>query len=272
MALEARKLAEPVKTAVLFNSQWIEVARFEGEEPVRYAVCERGTLSRLAAFCGEKRAGDEAPPPEQRALLINAEPKAGGGEDIAELLRDSFADLVPVEIEDREIRKRLKRLRVFSTKNRPLIKNRKKLIYALLVLNGISLALVLSFVSSRLSLRLESLQKTREEQTAFQEKARMLREEIAGLSVGAPEKTLPGLPVYELISEIRRSLPRGWIRSLTIQEENFSLEAEGADSLGLIRSLQNSPYFSGLSIRQAVPSENSGELFTISGKVLYEKE
>jgi hypothetical protein len=145
--------------------------------------------------------------------------------------------------------------------------NRKRLIHALIVLNGVFLALALSFAASKLNLRLQSLQKVQEEQKTYQEEGRRLEKEISGL-----RSRLPDLSMYELLSEIQSSIPNGRIRSLTIQDGDLSLEAEGTDSLSAFNNLQNSSYFSDLLIQQAVPSAHNEERFTVSGKVRYEKE
>jgi hypothetical protein len=273
MSSGVREIAGPAKTAILFTSRWIEIACFEKEEPVRYASCKRDSLSFIASFCGEKEAGDGTPRRNETALLINAEPESDAGKDIQELLRDKFTGLTLVPTNDLKIRKRLKTIQVFNNRNHIGIKNRKKLIHALLILNGISLALVLLFVSSRLNLRLQAVQKGYEEQKTYQEEERRLLKEIAALRSRLPDKTAAlGIPAYELISEIRNSLSRGWIRSLTIQDRDLSLEAEGTDSLSAARALEDSPVFSDLLIKRAVPSEHSGELFTISGRIRYGKE
>jgi hypothetical protein len=137
----------------------------------------------------------------------------------------------------------------------------------LLILNGVFLALVLFFISSKLNLRLEALQKFRNEQKTYREEERRLEKEITGLRSRLPEHS-----IYEVISEIQSSLPQGWIRSLTIQEGDLILEAEGTDSLSTFNNLQNSSCFSDLLIQRAAPSVLEGERFAISGKVCYGKE
>jgi hypothetical protein len=256
----ARKFTEQKKTVILFTSEWIELACFEGAEPVKYASCKRDSLSFIASFPGEGTS-------KEAAVLINAEPAGGSGEDIQKLLENKFASVTLAAINDLKIGKHLKTMRIFSSKGSRFFTSRKKLIHALLVLNGVFLALVLCFVSSRLDLKLEALQKVQQEQQACQEEERRLGKEIAGLRSRLPERS-----IYEVISEIQSSLPRGWIRSLTIQDEDLSLEAEGTDSLSTFNNLQNSPCFSDLLIQHAAPSAIEGERFTIFGKVCYGKE
>jgi hypothetical protein len=99
-----------------------------------------------------------------------------------------------------------------------------------------------------------------------------LEGEIAGLSGNnavsqggaAGNRTDP----YGIIAGIQGCLSGGWIRSLVIQGENFDLEAEGADSIAVLQSLQATGFFGELSLRRASESPVSGDLFLISGRTM----
>jgi hypothetical protein len=54
---------------------------------------------------------------------------------------------------------------------------------------------------------------------------------------------------------------------LLIQENTFTLEAEGPDALMVLRALGESADFEEPSLRQVLPSPNGGELFTLSGRI-----
>jgi hypothetical protein len=85
------------------------------------------------------------------------------------------------------------------------------------------------------------------------------------------ERTVGAIEVYTVIGEINSRLAGAWVRSLSIDGDRFTLEAEGADSIAVLRGLEQSGRFYNLALHQAFPSELRGERFGISGRVYHEE-
>ncbi|MDR2184185.1 MAG: PilN domain-containing protein [Treponema sp.] len=77
--------------------------------------------------------------------------------------------------------------------------------------------------------------------------------------------------VYRILCAMTSCLDGAWVRSLSLEESGFSLDAEGADSLEVMHALESSPLFSGMILRQASPSKIRAEQFVISGDIIHEK-
>lgn len=75
---------------------------------------------------------------------------------------------------------------------------------------------------------------------------------------------------YSVIAELNARLKGSWLRSLTIRDGSFQIEAEGGDALAVLATLRASPLFANVSLKQAVPSESRGELFSITGEVRHD--
>ena len=73
---------------------------------------------------------------------------------------------------------------------------------------------------------------------------------------------------YATIAEITRCIgSSAWIKDLSIRGKAFALDAEGADALAVMTRFNDSPRFSSITLRQAVPSPERGESFSISGTI-----
>jgi hypothetical protein len=147
------------------------------------------------------------------------------------------------------------------------------IIRILAALNCISLLLSLHIIAAEKNKELYRLKWYCQEQIQRRNETEGLEREITELMSGQTKKTkdTQGDP-YRIISQIQSCLSEAWIKSFALQGGNFNLEAEGADSIGVLQSLQASGYFSGLTLHQASPSKISGEQFTVSGRVHgYEK-
>jgi hypothetical protein len=78
--------------------------------------------------------------------------------------------------------------------------------------------------------------------------------------------------IYTVIEEIHACLAGAWVRSLNIDEDRFSLEAEGADSVTVLQGLEKAGCFYNAVLHQAFPSAFRGERFSISGRIHRGKE
>ncbi|MDR2404401.1 MAG: hypothetical protein LBD78_10275 [Spirochaetaceae bacterium] len=76
---------------------------------------------------------------------------------------------------------------------------------------------------------------------------------------------------YRIICVLESCLKGAWVRSLSLGETSFNLDAEGADSLGVVHALESSPCFSGMVLHQASPSKIRAEQFIISGDIIHER-
>jgi hypothetical protein len=71
---------------------------------------------------------------------------------------------------------------------------------------------------------------------------------------------------YGILSILRNNLHGASIRAITIQPSYFRLEAEGADVLAVIASLQSTNAFTKITLRQSAPSPIKGDVFSIAGE------
>ncbi|WP_010259487.1 hypothetical protein [Treponema primitia] len=266
MAEGMHNFNEKTMLTILCTPQWIEAAFFEDDVIRRYGSCPMGAdglpLTLITPFLDGPESGDIP------ALLIIA----GSGEEqnrnTKKALNQLFKRLIDIDINEISIKKKIKILGIFSdNKGRTLIR-RKRDIKLLAALNCISLLLSLHLISGEKNTELSRLENYYQEQNRRQNEVKRLEGEINELlSHQTREPQVQDLYPYEIISKIRDCLSGTWIRSLAIQEENFNMEAEGPDSIGVLQSMQASGYFSGLTIHQASPLKNSMEQFTISGRV-----
>ncbi|MDR2739848.1 MAG: hypothetical protein LBB68_08475 [Treponema sp.] len=271
MAEGMHNFGEEKLLAVLCTPQWIEAAFFENRVIRRYGSCPVGSggsdgpdglpLTMIAPFL----AGPESR--EISTLFIIA----GSGEEqnvkTKKLLNQFLNRVIDIGIGDISIKKKVKNLGTFNdNKTRSLIRS-KRSIRVLTALNCVSLFFSLHLVSTETKLGHSRLENYYHEQSKRQDKAEELEREIKELlSRQTKENQDQGYNPHEIISQIRNCLSGAWIKSLVIQDKNFTIEAEGTDSIGVLQLLQASGYFNGLTVHQAQPSKNSGEQFTISGR------
>lgn len=72
---------------------------------------------------------------------------------------------------------------------------------------------------------------------------------------------------YTVFSEMQGRLLGSWIRSITLRDGAFQVEAEGGDALAVFNAFRASPMFTDIQLHQSSQSEVKGELFTISGGI-----
>jgi hypothetical protein len=250
---------------VILTEEWVEAAFFEDRRILRYGSCpaaSSGGLPFISSFVnrGESR--------QTAALLIRAGSSAAANEETEKLLLQFFERPRIFDIDEIAAKKNLKNLGIFNDSRRLALERRRRSAGALLLLNGLSLLLSLRGLSERTKTELSRMEKQEQEQGRALDRARDLEKEIAGLLDKGAEDPQDRADPYGIIAGIQRCLSGGWIRSLVIQGENFDLEAEGADSIAVLQSLQTAGTFSELSLRRAADSPVSGDQFLISGRTM----
>jgi hypothetical protein len=128
-------------------------------------------------------------------------------------------------------------------------------------------------LSAKAETNLEALRKARTELTQYESEAeRLIREIAAFKTADAAAAAFRDTGPYALLSEIHSRLSGAWVLSLVIEEERFSLEAEGTDSIAVVQGLGESGVFYNVALGQASPSAERGERFTITGRIRHGNE
>jgi hypothetical protein len=263
-----------LKTAlcVIATAEWVEAAFFEESHILRCGSCpasaEGPPPSFLASFINSGKAGAAA------ALFINAGSTDGQNEKIEKLLLQFFGRVAALDVEKIAVKGRLKSLGIFNGSRARSLARRKRSAAALLLLSGVSLLLSLRGAAEQTGLELSQMKRQERERRETLDRAKALENEIAAmLAERGAEDQQERIDPYGIVAGIQSCLSGGWIRSLVIQGGNFDLEAEGADSIGVLQSLQGSGRFGELSLRRSSSSPISGDQFAISGKAgNYEKK
>jgi hypothetical protein len=250
---------------VISTPEWIEAAFFEDGLVLRYGSCPAPSLeppfSFIASFVNSGKAGPAA------ALLIHAGERSGQNEKTEKMLLQFFPSVTTLDITEIAIKGKLKNLGIFNDSRRRSLGRQKRSAGALLILCFISLLLSLRGVSERTKQELSRIETQAREQQRVLDRAKALENEIAELLTnnGTNNRAERADP-YGIIAGLQSCLSGGWIQSLVIQGDNFDLEAEGADAIGVLQSLQTSGRFSELSLRRAASSPLAGDQFAISGR------
>lgn len=127
-----------------------------------------------------------------------------------------------------------------------------------------------AFSLDRIARREESMY-SRQKQEYLEQKESVAEQEriidqISALETTINERNESKRPsMYNVLSNIASSLGNAWIRSLVIRGNGFQIEAEGIDSIAAYKSISAMPGFSSVTLHQAIPSTNRGEIFSISG-------
>jgi hypothetical protein len=250
---------------VISAAEWIEAAFFEESRILRCGSCPASAEGLSPGFAASFINNGTTGPAE--ALLINAGSPGEEHEKIEKLLRQFFDKVSTADINAIAPRGGLKNLGIFNDSRSRSLARRRRSTAALLFLSGISLLLSLRDAAEQTRLELSRTERQARERRQTLDRAQALEKEIAAILAdsGAKEGS-EGIDPYGIIDELRGCLSGGWIRSLVIQGDTFDFEAEGADSIGVLQSLQESGRFSGLSLRRASLSPIAGDRFAISGK------
>lgn len=252
---------------VIATGEWVEAAFFEDARILRYGSCPAPStpsagppFSFIASFVNS---GEHSP---AAAMFIRAGSPDEQNEETEKMLRQFFDPVITLGLNEIALKGKLKSLGIFNDSRRRSLARQKKITEALLILNCLSLLFSLHILSGRTRLELSRLEQQEREQRQILDRAEALESAIAELAGGtAKDQGLRADP-YGIIASLQRCLSGGWIKSLVIQGDNFDLEAEGADSIGVAQSLQASGRFSELSLRRASKSPLAGDQFTISGR------
>ncbi|MDR1250207.1 MAG: hypothetical protein LBK63_13010 [Treponema sp.] len=257
---------------VISAAEWIEVAFFEESRVLRcgsYPASVEGLPPGFAAsFINSGKAG----PAE--ALLIRAGSTEEQNEKTEKQLRQFFGQVKMADISEIAPKGRLKNLGIFKDSRGRSLALRKRSTAALLFLSAVSLLLSLRGAAEQTRQELSRLEQQGRERRQTLDRTQALENEIAAILADREAKgRRTGIDPYGIIDGIRSCLSEGWIKSLVIQGGDFDFEAEGADSIGVLQSLQRSGRFSELSLRRSSASPIAGDQFVISGKAgNYEKK
>jgi hypothetical protein len=184
--------------------------------------------------------------------------------------RRSVTELKPEQAPGYEPRLRIniRKSAIFRPREKP--GRRRAALLLLFLVNGLSLLASLRILSAKAETRLRELQKLRMELVRYQPESEDILRRIAELKNQHEQKTVRReFDPYALMAEINLNLTGAWIRSLTIDEDQFTLEAEGTDSIGVLQGLEQSGCFYGVTLHQAFPSTFRGERFSISGRIYH---
>ncbi|MDR1250153.1 MAG: hypothetical protein LBK63_12740 [Treponema sp.] len=257
---------------VIATAEWFEAAFFEESLILRCGSCPAPSdglpFSFAASFINSGKAG----PAE--ALFIRAGSTEEQNEKTEKLLLQFFSRVTALDIGKMPAKGRLKNLGIFNDSRSRSLARQKRSAAALLFLSGVSLLLSLRGAAKQTRLELSQMEKQEKKQRETLDRAAALESEIAEmLTRREAEDRRARIDPYGVIDDIRSCLSGGWIKSLVIQGGNFELEAEGADSIEALRSMQRSGHFGELSLRRSSISPISGDQFAISGRAgSYEKK
>jgi hypothetical protein len=264
LSLGAAKIKAPSKLAILLTPEWAEAVRFEHNEIKSYVSTHRDKEAEANSWIAPLYTEAES---DTLPVIIIAYPEVSYPG-----LRDLFKKSITAGIGEVSGGIKIKRDRIFYGYREGRF-NHKRLIAALLILNCVSLSFSLRLISSGTAEELIRLQNIRTEQGEYKKEAARLQKEIAEInSRRTAARTNRGPAIYEIISEIDSCLSNARIQNLIIEPDSFSLEAEGADSIGVFRALGGSNYFYDITLRQAAPSQTGGEEFSIAGKINHERQ
>ncbi|MDR0451796.1 MAG: hypothetical protein LBH15_01985 [Treponema sp.] len=253
--------------ALLLTPEWIEAASFSGGELADYSA---------AGITGIKSSGPpleflEGPrsktgTEDRRVTIILKDTDENA--DCVQSLRRHFADHRITGIGDLWDKVSIRRYAVFRRKTAG---PNKKAAVLLLAFYGVFLFLALALATARAEKSAARLGRNYDELKARHDENGRLLAEIEALENPGAERGKAGPPdPYAVIAEIHRRIRGANFRSITIQGERFSFEAEARDALSLFRELEQSPRFTGVTLHQTAPASADSELFSVSGRVLHE--
>ncbi|MDR2482863.1 MAG: hypothetical protein LBD08_04440 [Treponema sp.] len=259
LAAGARKLAGKSGLAILDTPHWVEAARFNRAGPVKLKTMAKRGASIPASFLQGLYEGPKPP----QTIIIRAGTRDDPPEETRfEGLNEEFNQAVHVNA-DEFLPYNIGKAAVFKPK-RPRRAGALFLILILPLLAGAWASL--QRLAESAEARAEGLRQTKAALERRYAEADLLRRDIQAAE--APSK----VPPYDLIAELHACLDDARLRSLTLQDRAFSLEADGGDAFAALRKLEGSRYFRRVQLRQAVMSGAGAEGFSLSGEVDYEAE
>ncbi|MDR2246927.1 MAG: hypothetical protein LBE17_09745 [Treponema sp.] len=258
---------------LLVTPDWIDAAFFAGEELAEYStIGRRGAcppfdfIENIRAKTGTEKLGP--------VLIILKD--TDETDDYVQKLKRYYTDNRIIGAGDLRDKINIRRCAVFRGKKTKAAfpgKSVKKAAAFLPVFYGLFLFLSLAIVTTKAENNAVLLKRTYDERKARHDESETLLAEIAALENPDPGPGADGTDFpdpYALIAEIYRCIRGARIHSIAIQGEKFSLEAEGRDALRLIRELEQSPCFTGITLHQTMPSQADREQFSVSGRIRHE--
>ncbi|GHU58447.1 hypothetical protein FACS189444_2120 [Spirochaetia bacterium] len=252
------------KLVILFNAGCVEIARFEDNAAARYIASrlenEGENIPFLSRFYSEEERNTLP------VLYIYPSSHAQFCEGYITELSKIFHHLSPIDLTEAAAGINLRKAAIFNNQKERTRKAHRVIISALILLNFALVVFFIHSASDTVKATLTNLKATYMEQSANTKEAAELKKEIATFD------QIPQITMYRIFSEFCASLHGAWINTMTIRSDGFILEAEGADSIEVLLSLQQTGYFSGLVLHQASPSKIRGEQFSISGSINHDKQ
>jgi hypothetical protein len=266
---------------LLVTPEWIDAAFFAGGELAEYSTIGRKSVSPPFDFPESLRAKTET---EKRGPVLIILKDTDETDDYVQSLKRRYADHLSCGIGDLYGKVNMRRCAVFRGKQTETTfpdksaknaKNVKKAAAFLAAVYGVSLLLSLAIVTAKAENSAAALKRAFDERETLRSEIELLLAEIAALenpaSLSGSGQNSAALPdPYTLTSEIYRRTGEARIHSIIIQGEKFSFEAEARDALRLVRELEQSPYFSGITLHQTVPLSADSEQFSVSGRIRHE--
>ncbi|MDR0710289.1 MAG: hypothetical protein LBF77_09505 [Spirochaetaceae bacterium] len=254
---------------LLVTPDWIDAAFFAGEELAEYSTIGRRGAFPPFDFIENLRAKTGM---EKRGPVLIILKDTDETDDYVQNLKRHYTDNRIIGAGDFRDKINIRRYAVFhgkKTKETFPGKNVKKAAAFLPVFYGLFLFLSLTIVTAKAENNAALLKRTYDERKARHDESETLLAEITALE--NPGLDGMGFPdPYALIVEIHRCIRGARIHSITIQGEKFSLEAEARDALRLIRELERSSYFTGITLHQTMPSQADWEQFSVSVRIRHE--
>jgi hypothetical protein len=273
--LAARRSAGKESDLILLVTRdWVDVASFMGERLAEYFTIGRKSVLPPFEFLESPRIKTETEKPGSVLIILKDTDET---DDYVQSLTQHYADHRIIGIGALYGKINIRKCAVFRGKTgKPLPdKNVKKAAAFLLAVYGLSLFLSLTIVTAKAENSAAALKRTYDERKVLHDEGEILLAEIAALenpdSISGPEQNSAEFPdAYSLAAEIYGRIRGARIHLITIQGEKFSFEAEARDALRLIRELEQSPYFTGITLHQTMPSSADMERFSVSGRIRHE--
>ncbi|MDR1949204.1 MAG: hypothetical protein LBQ38_07420 [Spirochaetaceae bacterium] len=275
-SMKPKKKGAKTRLVFLLTPDWVEAARFDGKELTDHLTAPwpaDGQDRNPPDLFSEMVTEEEITEDRLSMSIIVKEPLPGIARSFRSALESMFPNIVAIPFETL--------VRGIHGRKYALFGNKKKgktgfvPLFCLMAGFGVLLFPLrsLSAEHERALSRLKAAYAAEQEnsKTAGQYGGRLggIPDQAQGQNQNSPDGDEQDY--YRLIAALGSCLNGAWIRSLSLGEAGFSLDAEGADALGVVRALGRSPFFSGIILRQASPSKIRGEQFVISGSIVHEK-
>jgi hypothetical protein len=256
--------------ALLLTPEWIEAASFTGGEIADYLAAGRKSAGPPSEFLESLCPKTETETNDRQITIILKD--TDESDDYLQSIKRRFTDHRIIGIGDLYDKINIRKYAVFRRKNTKAPFLNKKAAAFFLALYGIFLFLSLEIVTAKAENSAVLLKQNYDKRKAYHDENERLLAEIEALenpgSATASGQDNAEFPdPYAVIAEIHSRIRGARFHSIIIQGERFSFEAEAGDALGLLRELEQSPFFTGIVLHQTASLSADSELFSISGKI-----